>query len=73
MKKLKNLNEKELKETNGGHDSSNSGQTGNLLGIDNLLTITIETSDGDRSTKNTLSVGNDINGDISGGFMNKPH
>lgn len=70
--KLQELNMMELKETNGGflgnNDSSSSGGLGLGLGIDNLLSFSNETHDGDESSKTSLSIGNGIGASLDGIF-----
>ncbi len=71
--KLQELNNTELKETNGGfllgsRDSSNSGGLGLGLGIDNLLSFSSERQDGDRSSSTSFSLGNGIGASLEGIF-----
>lgn len=63
--KTQELNEKELREINGGSifgssdGSSNSGLAGGL-GIGNLLSFSNSSTDGDRSQSSSFSLGNNI-------------
>ena len=65
--KTKKLSEKELKDTNGGNSTSasQSGLAG-ALGIDNLLSSSSSSKNGDQSNSSNLSVGNGIGTDLGG-------
>jgi len=69
--KPQELNEQELKETNGGgllggNDSSSDSALGGSLGIGNLLSTSNSSTDGDESTSSSSSIGNGINLDLAG-------
>ncbi|RYY35339.1 MAG: bacteriocin [Sphingobacteriaceae bacterium] len=69
--KTQELNEKELKEINGGglfggNDSHNEGGLGGALGIGNLLSFSSSSKDGDESSSSSFSLGNGINLDLAG-------
>lgn len=74
--KVHELNNQELLETNGGflfggNDSSSSGGLGLGLGIDNLLSFSSESHDGDESSKTSFSLGNGIGAALEGLFSSK--
>ncbi len=63
------LNEKELRETNGGgllggDDSSSEGGLAGAVGIGNLLSTSSSSQDGDESSSSSTSIGNGINADL---------
>lgn len=67
--KPQELNEKELNETNGGgllggDDSASSGSLTGALGVDNLLSGSTSSTDGDESSSSSFSAGNGINADL---------
>ncbi|RYY35338.1 MAG: hypothetical protein EOP46_10355 [Sphingobacteriaceae bacterium] len=73
--KTQDLNNKELREINGGgllggDDSSNNGSLGAVLGVDNLISTSSSTRDGDESSKSKFSAGNGITLDLGGIFKN---
>jgi bacteriocin-like protein len=68
--KPQELNEKELKEINGGgllggNDSASDSAFGGSLGIGNLLSTSSSSTDGDESTSSSFSAGNGINLDLA--------
>ncbi|MBE7175290.1 MAG: hypothetical protein INR69_02735 [Mucilaginibacter polytrichastri] len=65
--KLQELNQQELVEINGG-DSSYGGQFGLGLGLDNLLSFSNHSKDGDDSRSTSLSVLNGLGLNVVGGF-----
>jgi len=76
MKNEKKLNEKELKETNGGgllggNDSASTNGLSGTLGIDNLLSSSSTSQDGEESSSSSSSIGNGINADLGGITKNR--
>jgi len=68
--KTQDLNEKELREINGGgllggDDSASSSGLGATLGIDNLISGSSSSTDGDESSSSKFSAGNGINFDLA--------
>jgi len=69
--KTQDLNEKELREINGGgllggNDSASDSSIGGALGIGNLLSFSSSSKDGDESSSSSFSAGNGINLDVAG-------
>ncbi len=69
--KMQELNERELKEINGGgllggNDSASENGLGSSLGIGNLLSFSNSSQDGDESSSSSFSLGNGINLDLVG-------
>ncbi|MEO3407656.1 hypothetical protein MTO98_23655 [Mucilaginibacter sp. SMC90] len=75
--KMQDLNEMELREVNGGSllglggANSSSGESGLLgsLGIDNLLSFSSASKNGDQSSSTSFSLGNGITSSL-GGILN---
>ena len=68
--KTKDLNAKEMLEINGGgllggNDSSSQSGLFGSLGIDNLLSFSSSSKDGDESSSTSFSLGNGITGSLS--------
>lgn len=71
--KMQELNEVELKETNGGSllnsgDSSSNSGIGGMLGIGNLLSFSQSSQNGDDRQSSSFSLGNGISADLAGVF-----
>jgi len=69
--KTQELSKEELREINGGgilggDDSSSHSSLGSTLGIDNLVSASSSSQDGDESSSSSFSAGNGINFDLAG-------